>query len=103
MCQGLCPYIFTKAFCLCGGSGTKLQKKNDFVHYESSRIVEAQRRNDEKDVRMDDWRFAGLYDEYAKMRAEGTKYCVAVYRLAEKYGVSEATVVRAVRRFGKEC
>lgn len=57
----------------------------------------------EHDVRMDDWRFAGLYDEYAKMRAEGMKYSVAVYRLAERYGVSEATVEMTVRRLGKEC
>ena len=43
-----------------------------------------------------------MYREYEQMRQDGEKYSVCVMVLSEKYGVSESTVSRVVRRLGRD-
>lgn len=54
------------------------------------------------DIRTGDEKFAQLFREYEKMREAGEKYCVCIMILAERYGVSESTVSRVVRRLGRD-
>ena len=57
----------------------------------------------ENDVKLNDWKYVDMYEEYVLMRAEGVKYRAVIAILSEKYNVSEATVERVVRRFRKDC
>ena len=54
-------------------------------------------------IRTDDYRYIGMYEEYLKMRHEGHKYEYAIARLAKQYGISESSVSRVIRKFGKDC
>lgn len=55
------------------------------------------------DVKLNDWKYVEMYEEYVLMRAEGVKYRAVIAILSEKYDVSEATVERVIRRFRKDC
>jgi len=55
------------------------------------------------DVRIDDWQYVTMYERFIRMRKEGVKYIVAVNQLAEEYGMSRATIERAIKKFRKEC
>lgn len=57
----------------------------------------------ENDVMRDDWRFVKMYEEFQAMRTNGLKYRECVRMLAEDYGISTATVVRALRRLAGNC
>lgn len=54
------------------------------------------------DIKMSDWRYAGVYIDYEKAVESGEKVSAAVAGMAEKYGMSEASVWRVVRRMRKE-
>jgi len=54
------------------------------------------------DIRQDDYRFVGMYDEYRHLKGEGEKYWYIIARLAEKYGISESSVKRLIRRLSRE-
>ena len=52
----------------------------------------------DKDVQPNDVRYLQLYSDYLQM-IEGQKGVYVVALLMEKYGVSESTVYRVLRRF----
>lgn len=54
------------------------------------------------DLRIDDYKYLGLYSEYIKARKGNNKYIAIISELAEKYGISESSVKRIIRRFEKE-
>ena len=54
------------------------------------------------DVRLNDWRYVRMYEEYKTMRSNGIKYRECVRVLAEENDVSQATVERVVKRLGGE-
>lgn len=55
------------------------------------------------EVKVSDWQYVPMYERFEEMRAEGIKYSVAVDELADEYGMSRATVERALKRFRKRC
>ena len=57
----------------------------------------------ENDVKRDDYRFVKMYHDHLNMRKMGMKYRAAVQMLADEYGISKASVERALKRLGKEC
>lgn len=54
------------------------------------------------DIRVSDEMYVDMYREFQEKRASGEKFYVAVLELSEKYGVSERTVSRAIRRLSQE-
>lgn len=54
------------------------------------------------DLRIDDYKYLELYSEYVKARNNKVKYSAIIYDLAEKYGISESSVKRIIRRFDTE-
>lgn len=54
------------------------------------------------DLRTSDYRYIDMCEEYANLRKEGCKVEAIYYILSEKYGVSESTVKRAIRRCLRE-
>jgi len=55
----------------------------------------------EVDVRLDDYRHIGMYNEYRELAEQGLKKEYIRRVLAEKYKVSESTVFRVVSRLEK--
>lgn len=49
-----------------------------------------------------DIRHVELYDEWSRMRAEGHKYAWFMYCLCRKYGVSESSLLRIVKRLDQD-
>ena len=54
------------------------------------------------DIRTGDEKFVRMYREYEQKRQDGEKYSVYIMELSDKYGVSESTVSRVIRRFGRD-
>lgn len=54
-------------------------------------------------IRLDDVRYIELYNDYARLLAEGEKTTYIVAALAEKYGVCERKVYDLIRRFKSDC
>lgn len=55
----------------------------------------------EYEVRIDDWKYLKMYEEYKRMRSNGVKYRYAIAELASVYHISRANVERIVRRLSK--
>lgn len=53
-------------------------------------------------IRVTDYRFVELYDEYSKMKMAGEKYWYTITHLSEKYNVSESSVKRLIRKLSRE-
>lgn len=53
-------------------------------------------------LRAEDYKYVDMYDEYQRMRTDGEKVNYILAHLAERYGVSESSVKRIVRRFSGE-
>lgn len=53
-------------------------------------------------IRQEDYRFVDMYEEYAHMRRDGEKYAYIVAVLSKKYGISESSVKRLIRRLSYE-
>lgn len=53
-------------------------------------------------IRQEDYRFIDMYEEYVNMRKDGEKYAYIVAVLSEKYGISESSVKRLIRRLSYE-
>lgn len=49
-----------------------------------------------------DVEYLSMYEDYERMVAEGHKMTFIFYWLSEQYGVSERTIIRAVKRMGRE-
>lgn len=54
------------------------------------------------DLRRDDYQHIELYEDYMKMRYDGDKVDYILRVLSDRYGLSESTVKRIVRRFSQE-
>ena len=65
--------------------------------------MEALKLMSKHDVKLEDYRFVGMYEEFHNMRKLGVKYRAAIKTLAEDYKVSKATIERVIRRLGLEC
>ena len=53
------------------------------------------------DLSVEDARYVALYEQYMTMRKQGDKVAYIISVLAERYGISESTVKRIVRRLSK--
>ena len=51
------------------------------------------------DVKIDDYKYVDLFDEYETMAKNGDKISYIVTFLSQKYNISEASVYRLIRRF----
>lgn len=60
--------------------------------------AEMLKRLSECDILLDDYKRVGMCDEYCKLIDDGHKKEYAIAIVTEKYGVSESTVRRAVKR-----
>lgn len=49
-----------------------------------------------------DVEYLSMYEDYERMAAEGHKMTFIFYWLSEQYGVSERTIIRAVKRMGRQ-
>lgn len=54
------------------------------------------------DLNADDWKHIVMYDEYKRMREDGMKYGYIILSLSEKYGISESSVKRIIRRLSQK-
>lgn len=54
------------------------------------------------ELRVDDYKYIELYSEYVKARQEHVKYAVVIMELSQRYGISESSVKRIIKRFEKE-
>lgn len=54
-------------------------------------------------IRLDDVRYIELYNDYARLLANGEKTSYIVALMAEKYGICERKVYDLIRRFKTDC
>ena len=54
-------------------------------------------------IRLDDYRYIDLYNEYQTMRKQGEKVTYIVAILSDKYGISERKVYNLVKRLNSHC
>ncbi len=59
-------------------------------------MLECMSRND---IRTEDWKDVEMFEEYESLRAKGEKTTWIVAYLSDKYGRSERTIHRVIRRF----
>ena len=57
----------------------------------------------EKCVKLSDFDYINLYDEYLGMMKEGLKKCYIVAFLADKYRISERKVYYIIKKFSEDC
>ena len=55
----------------------------------------------EYDVRIEDWKYLRLYEEYKAMRSKNVKYRFVISELALTHNISRSKVERIVRRLGR--
>lgn len=53
-------------------------------------------------IKVSDWEFVEMYEEFVEMRRRQEKFRYVVAVLAERYKVSESTVRRVVGRMSRE-
>lgn len=51
------------------------------------------------DIKVDDYKFVDLFQEYEQMLAERNKVSYIVTVLSVKYGISETSIYRILKRF----
>lgn len=54
------------------------------------------------ELRRDDYKHIGMYEEYMQRRIAGEKVDAILFDLSEKYSMSESTLKRVVKRLGGE-
>lgn len=57
----------------------------------------------ENEVKIDDWKYLKMYEEYKRMRSNRIKYRFAISELAAVYSISKSKVERIIRRLSKVC
>ena len=89
-----------------GGTGAKVVNNFKSATMKAVEIVEIGEKMmkmlSEADIRMNDWRYLGVWKEYSKAVEAGEKRSGVVADLAGRYGMSEASVWKVVRRFRRE-
>ena len=53
-------------------------------------------------IKVEDYLYADMYQEYVEMRSRGEKYWYVVSYLADRYKLSESKAIRIIRRLSKE-
>ncbi len=56
----------------------------------------------ENDVKVDDWKWLKMYDEFKMMRRHRVKYRAVIAELAFTHHISRAKVERIIRRLRKD-
>jgi len=69
----------------------------DFVKF----CREILKRLSDNDIRIDDYRYVDMYNEYRELESHGLKKEYIRKVLAERYGISESTVFRVISRLEK--
>jgi hypothetical protein len=54
-------------------------------------------------IRLDDYTYIDLYDEYQAMRRNGEKISYIVAVLSEKYDISERKIYYLIKRLNSDC
>lgn len=54
------------------------------------------------DLKLEDYRFVGMFYEYEFLRKEREKYAIVIDTLSKKYKVSHSKVKRIIKRLGEE-
>ena len=54
------------------------------------------------DVKLDDWMYVDMYEEYKEMRAKGFKYKFVIMQLSLTHSISKSKVERIIRRLDKD-
>ena len=54
------------------------------------------------DIKLNDWQYVKMYEEYTDMRRRREKFRYIIAHLAEVYNISESSVKRAIRRLSEE-
>lgn len=57
----------------------------------------------ESGVKISDYKYVGMYEDYLRMRRRGVKTTAIVMELAERYGCSERFVYKLIKRFDMDC
>ncbi len=73
-------------------------KANELVKV-ISKILKAM---SESGLRVSDYEYVEMYEEYVIMRSMGEKYDYVVKVLSDRYRISESTIRRIIKRFEKE-
>lgn len=54
------------------------------------------------DLRRDDYKYIGMYEEYTRLRENNEKVDYILKILSDKHNISESTVKRVIRRLSRE-
>ena len=54
-------------------------------------------------VKLDDWQYADIVDDYNRMINDGQKRTYAILKLSEKYKISERCVYDLLKRLCEDC
>lgn len=54
-------------------------------------------------IKIDDYKYVEMYEEYKRIIDSGGKTSYAVTILSERYGISERKVYYLIRRLSKDC
>lgn len=54
------------------------------------------------DLRITDYRYLDMYDDYTSMRSGGEKLGYIIAHLADAYNISESSVKRLIKRLSEE-
>ena len=54
-------------------------------------------------IKMEDWKYIELFEEYTRMIEEGAKSSYVVALLSEKYEVCERKVYYIIKRLSQDC
>ena len=53
-------------------------------------------------IKTGDWIYASMYDDYQSMKQKKEKFRYIIAVLSDRYGISESTVKRVIRRLSCE-
>ena len=54
-------------------------------------------------IKVNDYKYIGLIEDYEKMKADGEKTTYAVAILSQRYGICERKVYKILSRLNREC
>lgn len=65
-------------------------------------MAEPLKRMSKVGIRTSDYKYIGLFQEYSELSAKGEKKEYIKASLSRRYGVSESTLIRIVKRFSQQ-
>lgn len=100
------PFRLSMGFLYSGEMGAKLNKFFQFCTMKVIEILKLGREilktMSESGIKLDDYKYADMLQEYEKMRSDGEKYWYVIKCLSDRYNVSESKAIRIIRRLSKE-